>query len=386
MIPVTTTPEMPKRPQIPVTSRSTGALTIENAEGTNARLRFPRGDPRLLPHAAANTDGAMARGESLSTQGGGTTRAMGDAEDRVGAARAVPRVSLGLPIYNSERYLEGLFECLLAQDFEDFEIIVSDNASTDGSQEICRRYAARDDRIRYYRNPTNLGLAPNFNRCFELARGELFKWTPFDDEYAPSYLRSCVETLEAAPASVVLCYPKTTLIDENGGRLREHPDDLDLREPEPHQRLRHFLLRYNLCNPIVGVMRTSALRKTQLHGAYLSSDITLLAELALLGEWWEIPQPLFFRRIYSGSSRQGDRRLSDVAKWFNPSHSGTLLVSPRTRVFFHILGAIWQSPMRAAERARCLASASWTWWARRFRVRAGLLRRRLRDHGRRESA
>lgn len=322
----------------------------------------------------------------LSTLVGGTGEPMGDASGPIRADQKAPRVSLGVPVYNAERYLEGLFECLLAQDYQDFEIVVSDNASTDRTQEICRRYAAWDGRIRYYRNAENLGLAPNFNRCFELARGEFFKWTPFDDEYAPDYLRQCVETLEAAPDSVVLCYPKTTLIDEHGARIREYDDDLDLREPEPHQRLQHFLDRYNLCNPIVGLMRSSALGKTQLVGAYLSSDIPLLAELALLGEWWEVPEPLFFRRIYPQSSRQGSRRLSDVAKWLNPAHSGTILVSPRTRAFFHVLAAIWQSPIPAAQRARCFAQAWWTWWWRRFRVRVGQLRRWLRNGGEPEVA
>lgn len=319
----------------------------------------------------------MARSETLSTQGGGTTTAMGDSEATAGVVRDAPRVSLGLPIYNAERFLDGIFGCLLAQDFTDFEIVVCDNASTDRSEEICRRYAARDPRIRYHRNPENLGLAPNFNRCFALSRGELFKWTPCDDEYAPDYLRHCVETLDAAPPSVVLCYPRTTLIDENGERLREYPDDLDLREARPHQRLRHFLARYNQCNPVVGLMRRSAIERTHLHGSYLGSDVTLLAELAMLGEWREVPKPLFFRRIHPDSSRQGTRRISDVAKWFDPSHSGRLWLSPRTRVFLEILRAVWRSPIPPAERARCLAQTCWTWWSRRFRVRAGRARRWL---------
>ena len=86
------------------------------------------------------------------------------------------RVSIGLPVYNGEKYLEQALISILSQTYTDFELIISDNASTDRTQAICREYAAKDPRIRYYCNEENLGAAPNHNRVFELASGEYFKW------------------------------------------------------------------------------------------------------------------------------------------------------------------------------------------------------------------
>ena len=112
------------------------------------------------------------------------------------STRHSPRLSIGLPVYNGERYLAEAFDCFLAQTFQDFEIIVCDNASTDHTAEICRSYAERDPRIRYYRNGKNLGAIPNFNRVFELSRSPLFKWAAHDDLYHPRYMETCIRILD----------------------------------------------------------------------------------------------------------------------------------------------------------------------------------------------
>src|SRR5215212_2547350 len=108
---------------------------------------------------------------------------------------SVPQVSLGVPVYNGEKYLAEALESLLQQDYADFEIIISDNASTDGTEEICRNFAGRDKRIRYYRNETNIGASPNYNRTFELARGRYFKWCAHDDVCLPAFVRRAAEVL-----------------------------------------------------------------------------------------------------------------------------------------------------------------------------------------------
>ena len=126
-----------------------------------------------------------------------------------------PRVSIGLPIYNAEQFLEETLRSLLSQTVPDFELIITDNASTDNTQNICQAYAARDDRIRYYRNEQNIGCDPNFNRVFSLSRGKYFKWAAFDDVCAPNFLEVCLEVLDNEP-QVILCYPKTKLIDLEG--------------------------------------------------------------------------------------------------------------------------------------------------------------------------
>ena len=146
-----------------------------------------------------------------------------------------PRVSIGMPVYNGEQLLPRALDSLLSQRFEDFELIISDNASEDATSEICLSYAARDRRIRYYRNETNIGAARNYTRVFEHSSGKYFKWAAHDDWIAPAYLSRCVEILNKE-ASVVLCYPGTVMVDEQGRLLKKYNDPLRVSSSEAHKR------------------------------------------------------------------------------------------------------------------------------------------------------
>ena len=119
----------------------------------------------------------------------------GNCKGRFGMSESVPRVTIGLPVYNGENYLAAAIESLLSQTFTDFELVICDNGSTDRTEQVCRAYAARDARIRYYREVENRGLAWNFSRTFELARGEYFKWHAHDDLCGPTLLRGALEAL-----------------------------------------------------------------------------------------------------------------------------------------------------------------------------------------------
>ena len=233
-----------------------------------------------------------------------------------------PTVSIGLPVYNGERHIREALDSLLAQTYRDFELIVSDNASTDATAEICRVYAARDQRIRYVRNPTNIGANPNFRRVLDLARGRYFKWAACDDVCHPTYLGRCVEMLEA-DRSLVLCHSRTVLVDEEG---RPVPDEaiargylLDARgrpvyvrvcdpprrfgSPKPHRRFRDVLLATRWCFEVFGVIRTDALRRTSaFRESFYGADKVVLAELALMGRFGEVPDGLFFRRCHPDQS------------------------------------------------------------------------------------
>jgi len=120
--------------------------------------------------------------------------------------RVIPKISIGLPVYNGERYLENAINRMLEQDYQDFELIISDNASTDKTQEICLEFCQKDSRIRYFRNEKNIGLSRNHNRTFEMARGEYFKWISHDDDYPKSMLKRFIETFQEQPKSVCLVY------------------------------------------------------------------------------------------------------------------------------------------------------------------------------------
>jgi len=126
-----------------------------------------------------------------------------------------PRLSIGLPVFNGERYLSQAISCFLEQTFGDFELIICDNASSDGTQQIGLGYAAQDSRVRYYRNERNLGAIANFNRTVALARGPLFKWAAHDDIYASSYLEKCIDMLDTNP-DVVPAHSDCAFIGENG--------------------------------------------------------------------------------------------------------------------------------------------------------------------------
>src|ERR1700683_4254551 len=108
-----------------------------------------------------------------------------------------PRLTIGLQVYNGENDLAECLEALLGQTYEDFELLISDNASTDATADICRRYAKRDPRIRYVRQPRNIGLGPNYNFLVDQATGEFFKPAWHDDLYARDLLKRCIQALDA---------------------------------------------------------------------------------------------------------------------------------------------------------------------------------------------
>jgi glycosyltransferase involved in cell wall biosynthesis len=274
-----------------------------------------------------------------------------------------PRISIGLPVYNGEKFLEQTLDSILAQTFEDYELVISDNASTDRTEEICRTYANQDKRISYYRNPENRGAAWNYNRVFALSSGKYFKWAAHDDICAPRLLERCIEVFDNNPSSVVLCYPRSSMIDENGSVLWEHWLDLNIEEDKPHQRLSHLIRNLDgLPNPIFGLIRSSSLSKTRGHGTYLSADYVLLAELALLGEFREVPEFLFYNRLHKGSSREANPKERDAADWFLPD-SGKGIIMEYWTVFIQHLISIKLSPIDSVEKLRCYYkfAPAWLW-------------------------
>ena len=267
-------------------------------------------------------------------------------------ATASPRVSIGLPVRNGENFLVEALDSLLAQSFEDFELVISDNASTDATEEICRTYADRDKRIQYSRTTENIGGAPNHNRVFELSRGEYFKWASHDDVCHPEFLLKCVDVLDRDP-SVVVCYPRTMFIDEEGRPL-------ETREPRPHLASGRSSLRFkdvvhvSRHHPIFGLMRSEVLRETPLLGRFAHSDMALLAELSLNGPFHEVEEVLFSIREHQlRSVRAFDiRKPHRFAVWFDPANEGKLIF-PMWKLFGRYLSVIARAPVPWSERVRC---------------------------------
>jgi glycosyltransferase involved in cell wall biosynthesis len=269
-----------------------------------------------------------------------------------------PKVSIGLPIYNGEKYLSASLISLLDQSFTDFEIVISDNASTDRSAEIVREFAKSDPRIRYYRNETNIGLTPNHNRVFELSSGEFFKWASHDDVYPREMLQRYVEVLEKAPPTVALVYSEFRIIDEFGNRSEILSDAIEKRDAPPHLRLKQVLTKMGHYSGVYALIRSEILRKTRLHGPFPDSDKVMIAELAMLGEIRLIKEPLFFLREHPGRSTRALKTPEARRAWMSPAEAKkSTFLSILWKSDLEVVRSAFRLPIPAGDKIRCLAVA-----------------------------
>jgi len=237
------------------------------------------------------------------------------------------RVTLAMPIYNGEQYVEETLRSILAQDFADFELIITDNASTDRTEEICRGFAARDQRIRYVRNERNLGASANYNLGLSLATGEFFKWCAHDDLISPNCIGALVNALEQ-DSEAVGAFPKTECIDETGAVIPLVGEPLpDRRGLTPAQRFMRGVREGGTMFEIFGLFRRDVLHKTMLHLPYYGSDRALLAEVALLGEFVRVPTATFFNREHRARSINISDKLLR-ARWQGASATKARAMEP----------------------------------------------------------
>lgn len=276
--------------------------------------------------------------------------------DRITATGTKPLVSIGLPVYNGSNYIDLALQTILNQSLIDFELIITDNASTDDTETICRGYAARDPRIRYYRNEKNLGAGGNFNRCFELATGKYFKWAAHDDTLAPTYLERCVALLEANP-DAVLCQSLVRLIDANGNSVGIYDSELKGADSaSPSERFAALVISTHWCTETFGLIRTEALAQTRLIAPYFASDRALCAELALLGRCLQVPEPLFMNRDHPDRCVRAaypDRRT--VRYWYLPGAGKPRLVDlcPMWSLYAEYWRMVARHVPDRGERLRC---------------------------------
>ncbi len=270
-----------------------------------------------------------------------------------------PRISVGLPVRNGENYIQATIESILAQTFEDFELIISDNASTDKTAQICQDLARRDTRIVYVRSLENVGGAPNFNRTVTLARGEFFKWAAHDDTLAPTFLERCLEALETNPQAV-LAHPWTQIIDAQSHWVKDYHYDgqLATASPKPSVRFGALIHPPHQCYQLFGLMRKSMLQQTPLHGSYGHADGVLLARLSLMGPFVEIPEHLFFARSHPEQTlyrfiwtqKRPDYRALTV--WCDPRNAQRL-ITPKWTILREYWQAIAQANLSRGERRAC---------------------------------
>lgn len=280
-----------------------------------------------------------------------------------------PTVSIGVPVFNGENFLAEALTSLQNQTFEDFEVIISDNASIDRTGEIGRAFAADDERFRYSRNAVNLGANPNYNRTFALARGEFFRWHAHDDVCEPKYLEQVHRALVDDP-DAVLAHTDTTYIGRDGRPLLplergyldpdgfierlgvdDHAPAL-LADPRPHVRLDAVVNRMSVFFDVFGLARVDDLRKTLLLPSYYGADKVFLAELAVRGKLLRVGEPSFARRCHAATSTRSVS-LKNLASWSDASRGGSDFYPALMMKGY--LAAVRSAGLDRTEQARCAA-------------------------------
>ncbi len=282
-----------------------------------------------------------------------------------------PRVSVGIPVYNGENYLEEAMRSVLTQSFGDLELIVSDNASTDRTPEIIRDLAAGDPRVVCLENARNLGAAPNYNRAWAAARGTYFKWLAHDDRMLPGYLEATVAALEAAP-DAVLCNTVVEYIDGAGQHIGHYDSGLRSADrPSPAERFAAMILRSHSCVDFFGLVRRSAMENSLLHGPFHGADRAFLAQMALRGRLIQLDQPLVQMREHENRYTRRHASLVERMRWHDASRASRL-VFPTWRLYAEYVKMVRQEPLPVGERLRCWSVLARWWFVNWNAVRAGV--------------
>jgi glycosyltransferase involved in cell wall biosynthesis len=261
-----------------------------------------------------------------------------------------PKVTIGLPVHNGEQHVGAAIQSVLAQTYTDLELVISDNASTDATGEVCKEYAAADDRVRYTRQPTNIGARGNFHAVLtERGGGDYFKWAGHDDVLRPTFVERCVGHLDSHP-DAVLCMTRFSIVDGDDRPLGPGPPPIAVTAPTPHERVRSFFAQPKTHQTLFGVIRRRVIEQTQLFGSWYTADRALLMELSLRGGFARLDEHLFVHREHRG---RGDY-VDDKVDWYIPERHGKAELEywPHLRALGRILATV---PMSPAERARCAA-------------------------------
>jgi len=280
---------------------------------------------------------------------------------------AAARVSVGLPVYNGERFLADALDGLVKQTYDDLEIVVADNASTDRTVEIVRDFAASDARIRLLPSDRNRGAAWNYNRVFDACSGEFFRWHAHDDRLLPANTERSVEALDADPGAV-LAHTYTHLIDAGGGAIMDYADDLGADGDRPSDRLASTMRRLVYLHPVFGLVRRDALARTARIAPFIGSDVTLLYELSLFGRFAVVPEHLFVAR--QANSIRVHTTKKSLTAWFDPDSPRRPPVSVDHALA--IATAIRRAGLGPTETARSLAVLGRVWpveYGRRYKRR-----------------
>ena len=275
-----------------------------------------------------------------------------------------PLIGLGMPVFNGAEYIVGAIESIINQSISDFELIICDNASTDETEAICRKYAESDARIRYYRNEKNIGAHPNYNRTFELTSGKYFKWTPHDDLLHPDFLKACINAMEERSESVV-SQSYLQYIDEDDNKIGVYDSKLTGSDsPSTMRRLASLLLTKHPSYEIMGVFRRSAMVDTKLLQSFHGADRALLAELALRGTFNQIQQPLQLVRDHKKRYSRAQVRPRDRANWHDARLTSRFSF-PTWKLYGEYWGMVGRDTHSLSDRLGCYLVLI-AWWGKNW--------------------
>jgi glycosyltransferase involved in cell wall biosynthesis len=279
-----------------------------------------------------------------------------------------PAITVGIPVYNAERYLQGAIDSVLSQTTTDLELLVADNASTDSTADIIRAAARQDSRVHILPSGVNRGLSWNWNRLVAAATGQYFRWACYDDRLEPKLLEVCHTFLQGAGPDVVGCFPRTVDIDETDAVIGPYDDLINAIQDTPHERLGHLVRDLRRCNALFSLVRTDVLRSTRLFGRYAHPDHVVLAELVLRGKLAQLDEPLFLRRMHASNTLQVHRTFAQLAQLHDPELNQRRYY-PHTRLFAENFRAIGGAPIDAREKILCAQALVTEWWL--YRAMAG---------------
>ena len=272
---------------------------------------------------------------------------------------AAPLVSIGLPVYNGENFVAEAIQCVLSQTFSDWELVISDNASTDKTVHICREFADQDIRISLHQNQQNMGVSPNFNRVFWLSRGRYFKWISHDDLFAAEFVENCVRELEG-DSRTVLAFPRTAYVGPDRQLLHRQTGSLSIVGPTPESRVIQLMKLESEGIDIFwsqyGLIRREVLEETHLMDPYNGSDQTLLMEIALKGNIVEVEKELFFRREHTAASTSIIKWTAKEKAKFVYAGDKRILVFPYCRMLKEHLACLKNASISNKGKMQCVAA------------------------------
>ena len=252
-----------------------------------------------------------------------------------------PLISVGMPVYNEEKYLRDSVESILNQDYNNFELIISDNASLDKTEQICLELTRKNNRIKYIRNRNNIGAIENFYQVFREANGEYFMFAGGHDLWSHNFMSNCLKALQDSPKTV-LSFSSTVWIDEYNNKINKESSFYDTRGCDPVTRFLYVL--WGPMNPIYGLIRMDALNKVRINIQILGADLIILSELSFLGQFAYIPDAIWHRRMINGEEPRKQKIERYKRNLFSKSNILSNIL-PHIKIPFELLRSIFKAKM-----------------------------------------